>query len=76
VIAALRHDRLGELLGRLDPRSGLIIRARFGLDDGKQKSLTEIAGGLGLSRERVRQLEAAALNQLRELAAAEGLEAA
>jgi RNA polymerase sigma factor (sigma-70 family) len=76
VIAALRHDRLGQLLTRLEPRSALIIRARFGLDDGKQKSLTEIAGGLGLSRERVRQLEAAALNQLRELAAAEGLEAA
>jgi RNA polymerase sigma factor (sigma-70 family) len=76
VIAALRHDRLGELLGQLDHRSGLIIRARFGLDDGRQRSLTEIAGGLGLSRERVRQLEAAALTRLRELATAEGLEAA
>ncbi len=76
VIAALRHDRLGELLTQLDPRSAIIIRSRFGLDDGKQRSLTEIAGGLGLSRERVRQLEAAALVQLRELATAEGLEAA
>jgi len=76
VIAALRADRLGELLTRLDARSGVIIRARFGLDDGKQCSLTEIAGRLGLSRERVRQLEAAALIQLRELATAEGLEAA
>jgi RNA polymerase sigma factor (sigma-70 family) len=76
VIAALRHDRLEDLLARLDPRSTGILRARFGLDDGKARSLTEIAGNLGLSRERVRQLEAQALSRLREMAAAEGLEAA
>ena len=76
VIAALRHDRLEELLARLDDRSTGILRARFGLDDGKARSLTEIAGTLGLSRERVRQLEAQALTRLREMAAAEGLEAA
>jgi RNA polymerase sigma factor (sigma-70 family) len=76
VIAALRHDRLEELLARLDARSMGILRARFGLDDGKARSLTEIAGTLGLSRERVRQLEAQALTRLREMAAAEGLEAA
>jgi RNA polymerase sigma factor (sigma-70 family) len=76
VIAALRHDRLQHLLTRLDPRSAGIIRHRFGLEDGRARSLTEIAANLGLSRERVPQLESAALGQLREMAAAEGLEAA
>jgi len=76
VIANLQHDRLEQLLDRLDDRSALIVRARFGLDDGRQQSLTEIAGTLGLSRERVRQLENAALGHLRELAASEGLAAA
>jgi RNA polymerase sigma factor (sigma-70 family) len=76
VIAALQRDGLGQMIERLDPRSARIVRARYGLEDGRQQSLTEIAGTLGLSRERVRQLENAALHQLRELAASEGVVAA
>lgn len=66
VIAGVERRRLNHMLMRLDPREATIIRKRFGLDDGRQRSLTEIASGLGLSRERVRQLEAAALRELRD----------
>ncbi len=76
VVADVEKDRLERLITELDTRSALIIRARFGMEDGREQSLTEIAGTLGLSRERVRQLESAALRQLRSLAGPAGLEAA
>lgn len=73
VVAVAERRRLEQLVGRLGHRSARIVRRRFGLDDGQQRSLTEIAGELGLSRERVRQLETAALSELRGLAADAGL---
>ncbi len=76
VIAGLQRAQLTQILSRLDERSALIVRARYGMEDGRAQSLTEIAGTLGLSRERVRQLENAALVHLREMAASEGLVAA
>ena len=71
VLAGLHDERVRGLLDRLDPRSADIVRYRYGLADGREHSLAEIAQRIGLSRERVRQLEAEALRRLRRLAAAE-----
>ncbi len=76
VIAGLERQRIESLLGSLDDRSAGIVRARYGLDDGREHSLTEVAQRFSLSRERIRQLEIQALHRLRELAAAGGLDAA
>jgi RNA polymerase primary sigma factor len=58
-------DELRALLETLPPREATIIRLRFGLDDGHQYTLQEIADRIGLTRERVRQLEKHALAELR-----------
>jgi RNA polymerase sigma factor (sigma-70 family) len=76
VLAALERTRIEGLLNHLDNRSAGIMRARYGLEDGREHSLTEVATRFSLSRERIRQLEIQALGRLRELARAEGLQAA
>jgi len=76
VLAALERQRIEHLLNHLDDRSAGIMRARYGLEDGREHSLTEVASRFSLSRERIRQLEIQALGRLRELAQAEGLQAA
>jgi RNA polymerase sigma factor (sigma-70 family) len=76
VVASMERTRIAGLLGHLDDRSAGIMRARYGLEDGREHSLTEVASRFSLSRERIRQLEIQALGRLRELARAEGLQAA
>jgi len=76
VVATMERNRIAGLLGHLDDRSAGIMRARYGLEDGREHSLTEVASRFSLSRERIRQLEIQALGRLRELARAEGLQAA
>jgi RNA polymerase sigma factor (sigma-70 family) len=76
VLAALERQRIERLLTHLDDRSAGIMRARYGLEDGREHSLTEVATRFSLSRERIRQLEIQALGRLRELARAEGMRAA
>jgi RNA polymerase sigma factor (sigma-70 family) len=76
VLASMERQRIDGLLNRLDERSARIMRARYGLEDGREHSLTEVATRFSLSRERIRQLEIQALGRLRELARAEGLVAA
>ncbi|BCJ29756.1 sigma-70 family RNA polymerase sigma factor [Actinocatenispora sera] len=76
VLAGMERDRVDGLLGHLDDRSAGIVRARYGLDDGREHSLTEVAQRFSLSRERIRQLEIQALHRLRELAGSGGLDAA
>ena len=59
--------QLEPFLGNLDPREQQIIRARFGLDTNKAQTLVAIAGQLGVSKERVRQIEQRSLDKLREM---------
>src|SRR5271165_2444203 len=51
------RDEVSELLEVLDDREGKIIFQRFGLDDGKPKTLEEIGKKFGVTRERIRQLQ-------------------
>ncbi|HLV58425.1 MAG TPA: sigma-70 family RNA polymerase sigma factor [Natronosporangium sp.] len=75
VMSGMERQRIESLLSHLDDRSAGIMRARYGLEDGREHSLTEVASRFSLSRERIRQLEIQALGRLRELARAEGLQA-
>ncbi len=58
---------LRELLPKLPKREEIIIRHRFGLDGKNEKTLEEIGNKLGLTRERIRQLQTIALNRLRKM---------
>jgi RNA polymerase primary sigma factor len=59
--------RLTLALDSLDPRERMILQMRFGLERGEERTLTEVAAVMGVSRERVRQIEQAALAKLRRL---------
>lgn len=65
VIDADTRDRLNHLIDILDERSADIVRARYGLLDGRQHKLGDIGARHGISAERVRQLEREAINKLR-----------
>jgi len=54
-----------EVLGTLIPRESKILAMRFGLDDGKPKTLEEIGDRLGVTRERIRQIQEEALKKMR-----------
>ena len=59
------QDHLRGALGALEPREAEVLDRRFGLSDGQPKTLGDIGRDHGLSRERVRQIEAEALRKLR-----------
>jgi RNA polymerase primary sigma factor len=75
--AGIDDDRMrqgvGNLIGSLSDREQLILRLRYGLGGNEEHTLEQIGQSLGLSRERVRQLEARALKKLRETAPAQRL---
>jgi RNA polymerase primary sigma factor len=60
-------ERLAAALDSLDPRERAVLRMRFGLEKSDEQTLTEVAAVMGVSRERIRQIEQAALAKLRRL---------
>ena len=69
VASTLLQEQLEHALDRLPPREAQILRLRYGLEDGRVYTLEEVGQTIGVTRERVRQLEAQALNRLRQSSA-------
>ena len=61
----LLKEQLMEVLDTLTPREEKVLRLRFGLDDGKARTLEEVGREFNVTRERIRQIEAKALRKLR-----------
>ena len=62
---ALMREQLWDVLNTLTPREEKVLRLRFGLDDGNQRTLEEVGREFKVTRERIRQIEAKALRNLR-----------
>ncbi|EXC16188.1 RNA polymerase sigma factor rpoD [Morus notabilis] len=75
VAKQMMRQHVRGLLRSLNVRERQIIRLRFGIEDGNQKSLSEIGRMYGLSKERVRQLESRALYKLKQCLGSQDLEA-
>ena len=58
-------EQLAEVMSTLTPREAKVLRLRFGLDDGKARTLEEVGKEFDVTRERIRQIEAKALRKLR-----------
>jgi len=69
VATHLLSEQLQGALDRLPAREAQILRLRYGLEDGRVYTLEEVGQTIGVTRERVRQLEAQALNRLRQSSA-------
>ena len=65
---------MGHLLGMLNERQRQVLRLRFGMEDGRCYSLEQIGSFLGISKERVRQIEKQAMDKLQKLGERVGLE--
>ena len=61
----LYHEQIEEILQTLTPREEKVIRLRYGLDDNHPRTLEEVGRMLGVTRERIRQIEAKAIRRLR-----------
>ena len=59
------REQLTEVMSTLTPREAKVLRLRFGLDDGKARTLEEVGREFDVTRERIRQIEAKALRKLR-----------
>jgi len=62
---SMLKDQLNEVLNTLTEREQQVLRLRFGLDDGRQRTLEEVGQQFQVTRERIRQIEAKALRKLR-----------
>ena len=61
----LLKETLGDVLDTLTPREEKVLRLRFGLEDGRSRTLEEVGKEFSVTRERIRQIEAKALRKLR-----------
>ena len=61
----LLKEQISEVLKTLAPREAEVLRLRFGLEDGRSRTLEEVGQSFGVTRERIRQIEAKALRKLR-----------
>lgn len=61
----LMKKDLEKVLDSLNSREKQVIRSRFGLDDGRMKTLQEIGESMGVTRERIRQIESCAYRKLK-----------
>jgi len=59
------REEVEEVLQMLAPRERRVLRLRFGLEDGRPRTLEEVGGEFGVTRERIRQIESKALRRLR-----------
>jgi len=71
---ALLPEEISRLLAPLDEREREILKLRFGLDRGEPRTLEEVGEHFNLTRERIRQIEARAMNKLRQAAQEEHIE--
>ena len=61
----LLKEQLADVLKTLTPREEKVLRLRFGLEDGRPRTLEEVGKEFNVTRERIRQIEAKALRKLR-----------
>jgi RNA polymerase primary sigma factor len=73
VESQLLHGQLSAVLSSLPERSAIVMRMRFGLDDGRPRTLDEVGRFLGLTRERIRQIERDTLAEIRSCGSADAL---
>ena len=65
VVDGFMHEDIDKVLDTLDERERAVVRMRYGLDDGRPRTLDEIGRVFGISRERVRQIERDSMAKLR-----------
>ena len=58
------REKLSDVLSTLTPREEKVLRLRFGLEDGRSRTLEEVGKEFNVTRERIRQIEAKALRKL------------
>ena len=61
----LLKNQIDEVLCTLTPRERRVVLSRFGLEDGRSRTLEEVGAEFGVTRERIRQIEAKAIRKLR-----------
>ena len=61
----IKQEQLEEVMNTLTPREAKVLKLRFGLEDGKARTLEEVGREFEVTRERIRQIEAKALRKLR-----------